>query len=258
MPSMILQHFLLLVTLRLNVVQVTWSYLQKNRELVHLEQLHLCEHKSAPPLLDRAFARDKQMTMPPFQYLTSLTSLQLELYDNSSGSTNLDESSFYHGPLPESISCMTRLGSLTLQMQGSHCAWDAQHLSHLSHLTALGIDSLEQGISNLVKLEKFSVGRTYEPCTSHYMTPNLLASFTSLSMLTNLRSQCSGAVQWRQVPSMAVLTALTGLTMVKAYDMKHYAEDPICHVIWSGVSKLPLLISLDVVRHIWVWKTFRL
>lgn len=45
---------------------------------------------------------------------------------------------------------------------------------------------------------------------------------------------------------MAVPTALTGLTMAVAYDLRHDAEDPVCHVIWSSVSKLPLLISLDV------------
>ena len=238
---MVLQNFSLLITLRLDVSHVRWSDLQNIKSLVHLEKLHLCEQTgywSVPQ--GWAFAKDKQIISQssPFHYLSKLRSLQLDLFGCIGANKPWD-----HAPLLQPISCMTNLCDLTLLMQSSYCIWDIEHLSQLSHLTSLGIYSLEQGISTLVKLEHLSV-RATEPPARHYMDTTLptLDLSTSLAMLTRLRSLDCGLLLCRQVLNLTALTTLTALTVFVNNSACHAAHE----MFWSSFAKLPSLISLEV------------
>ena len=176
----------------------------------------------------------------PFSYLSNLRTLQLELSDNNPGA----EKHWEPAPLLEPISCMTKLCSLTVLMQSSYCTWDIQHLSQLSHLTSLGIANLEQGLSTLVKLQHLSV-RATEPPARCWMrlnprTPDLLASLVTLTGLSTL--DC-GRIQYCQVSTLTLLTALKSLSMSMARDpFDHHAST----TSWSTLSKLPILNTLDV------------
>ena len=229
-----------MITLRLNVPHVCWSNLKAIKELVHLENLHLCEDQGYwDPPGDWAFRRT-QITnrLSPFHYLTKLRSLHLELFGRISSSNTWGVA-----PFLQPISCMTKLGALTLLMQGSYCTWDIQYLSQLSHLTSLGVATLEQGISSLVKLEQLSIKAT-QPPAQHFLDFTLptLDLSTSLAMLTNLKSLKCGYVLLQQVPNLTALTALSALTVSLNEGMKRHAPE----MIWSSFSKLPSLISFEV------------
>lgn len=239
-PSMILQNFTFLITLRLNVPHVRWSDLRNINELVHLESLHLCEDQgywNCPG--DWAFRRSHMTNRSsPFVYLSKLKSLHLELFGLFSADKHWDLA-----PWLQPISCMTKLGALTLLMQGSYCTWDIQHLSQLSHLTSLGIHSLEQGVSILMNLQQLSVKAT-EPPAQHHVDTNLpnVDLAPSLAVLTSLKSLNCGDVLWQQVPVLTALTALTFLILTVKEGAQHHARE----LFWSSLSTLPSLISLEV------------
>lgn len=244
-PSTILQNFTVLVTLRLDLPHVLWSDLQNIRELVHLRHLHLCEHvslqahRSAPPQ-DWAFARDIQTTTSPFHCLSSLASLKLELYVDSPAAF----SRLRPARLLQPISCMTKLGALTLRMKGSDWFWDMQPLSQLSKLTSLVVDNAEQGLSTLVKLEHLAVAQTYQGSVESHTTFRmniLFLSFRGLAMLTSLRTLDCGIILRQHVLNLGAATALTGLTMI----VDSLLDCSNGH-LWSRLSKLPILASLDV------------
>ena len=240
---MVLHKFSLLVTLQLDLSHISWSDLQNISGLVHLERLHLrevrhCSCESAPPQY-RAFAREMQANHhSPFLHLTNLTSLHLDLNDR--GSRELLQCST---TLLQPITCMTKLCSLTLLMQGSYCTWDIQHLSQLSALTSLCIFSLEEGLSTLTNLQHLSVWGI-EPFSCHCGTPNVpsVDLVTSLVMLTQLKSLDCGRTQFSQLPYLTVLTALRGLTTIMDMEQSNTTKSA---TFWTCLSKLPSLQSLE-------------
>ena len=241
---MVLHKFSLLVTLQLDLSHISWSDLQNISGLVHLESLHLhevicCSCMSAP-LHFRAFAREVQTDHhSPFLHLTNLTSLQLTLHDCSPIEL-LQRST----TLLQPITCMTKLCSLTLLMQGSYCAWDIQDLSQLSALTSLGIRSVEEGLSTMTNLQHLSAWGIEPPSCSWTHTANVpsVDLITSLVMLTQLKSLDCGRTQLSQVSYLTVLTALGGLTMIMPTEPFNPAESA---TFWSCLSKLPSLQSLE-------------
>ena len=240
---MVLHKFSLLVTLQLDLSHISWSDLQNISGLVHLERLHLCEviccgYESAPSQ-HRAFAREVQTNHhSPFLHLTNLTSLHLNL--NDSGSRELLQCST---SLLQPITCMTKLCSLTLLMQGSYCTWDIQHLSRLTSLTSLGIYSVEKGLSTLTNLQHLSV-KGIQPPSYRCGTPNVpsVDLVTSLVVLTQLKSLDCGRTQFSQLPYLTVLTALKGLTMIMAMELFSHTRTA---TFWTCLSKLPSLQSLE-------------
>ena len=238
---MVLQNFPLLVTLHLDIPYVRWSDLQNIKDLANLKTLHLFENAlSAIVPEDWAFARNTQTASlcSPFHCLSSWTSLQLKL--NGWGARKFWD----QAPWLQPISRMTQLAALTLSMERSY--WDLQHLSQLSHLTSLGIVSLEQGISTLVKLEHLSVKATQPPARQYNMGTQMPKEDLSpiLAMLTCLGSLDCGWIESQQVLNLTALTTLTALTM----SVKDTIFRPFTVMLWSSLSKLPLLVSLDVAR----------
>ena len=243
-PSMVLHKFASLMTLRLDVSHISWSDLQSIRGLVHLKKLHLCETlcfglKSAPPQY-RAFAREVQSNhCSPFCHLTNLISLQLNLYDRSTGEL-LQRST----TLLQSITCMTKLCCLTLIQNDSYCTWDIQHLSQLSALTSLGIYSVEEGLSTLTNLLHLSARGIEPPSRFWGYTSNVPSVDLGGRRIIKkqLKSLDCGRTQFSQVPFLTVLTELRGLTMFMSIEWFSHTKSA---TFWSCLSKLPSLQSLE-------------
>lgn len=249
-PSMILPNFPFLITLHLKIPYVRWSDLHNIKGLAHLESLHLCElaHFGASPE-DWAFARKAQMTghPSPFYYVSSLRSLQLELSPQGANWVHQD-----YGSVLQPISCMTKLNAFTLLTGRSLC--NLQHLSQLSHLASLGVLSLEQGISTLVNLEHLSV-RATQPLDQHQCVgANMSTEDLSpcLAMLTRLASLDCSSIHWQQFPNLTALTSLTALAVCVSNIVSNHS-----YVIWSSLSKLPLLVDLNIAGAVLVRTDFQ-
>lgn len=133
------------------------------------------------------------------------------------------------------------LSALTMLMGCSLC--NLQHLSQLSHLTSLGISSSEQGISTLVKLEHLSVRATQLLDRHQRIGANTEDSSPCLAMLPRLASLDCSSIHWQQIPNLIALTSLTALTVFVS-NILTFNDDS--RSIWSSLSKLPLLVNVDI------------
>ena len=71
-------------------------------------------------------------------------------------------------------------------------------------------------------------------------------------MLTGLASLDCSSIHWQQIPNLTALTSLTALTVSVSNIVSNNSD-----VIWSSLSKLPLLVSLDTAGAVLVRTDFQ-